>query len=224
MYIYKIVNTLNGKLYIGKTNNPYERKASHFREYKNNHENKVLYTAMQKYGASNFEFSIIEKCEDSIWEEREKYWIKYYNSLEDGYNMIEGGSEPPHYRNEEHPLSKLTWDVVHEIKNCLKKDILMKDIAKYYNIGIDQIYRINIGESWKEENDSFPIRQKNRLLNEDLDQIIWMLQNTDITQKQIGVFFNTTRTVITAINNGDNYFNKNLIYPLRKGRHYKQNK
>jgi hypothetical protein len=224
MYIYKIVNTLNGKLYVGKTNNPAERKSAHFREYKNNKGNKTLYNAMIKHGASNFEFSVIEECPDDIWEERECYWIKHYNSLKDGYNMIEGGSEPPHYKNEQHPLSKLNWDMVHKIKIELCTDKPMNVIAFENNIGIDQIYRINTGESWAEGDDFFPIRNKNRLEQESLDQIIWMLQNTDITQKQIGILFNRTRTAITAINNGDNYFNKDLSYPLRKGRHYNQNK
>lgn len=221
MYIYKIVNNINGKVYVGKTKSPAERCNSHFREYKNKNNNKTLYKAMRKYGEQNFEFRIIEKCEDAFWEEREKYWIAYYNSLKDGYNMIEGGSEPPHPTAENHPSSKLNWKDVYDIKNKLSENnIPMKLIAEEFNISIDQIYRINIGEAWSEEDDIFPIRSKNKLIEEDLNQIIWMLQNTQITQKDIGIMFNRTRTAITAINNGTNYFNKELKYPLRKGRNY----
>lgn len=220
MFIYKIENSINGKIYVGKTNNPTERKAAHFRDYLKD-KTKVLYKAMSKYGPENFEFLIIEECLDSIWEERERYWIQYYDSMSNGYNMIDGGSEPPHYFGEDHPLSKLTWDDIHIIKfELLEGSMLIKDIAAQFNISIDQIYRINTGESWSEDSDIFPIRSKNRLVEEDLNQIIWMLQNTNITQKDIGKMFNRTRTAITAINNGDNYFNKELIYPLRKGRNY----
>lgn len=222
MFIYKIVNNINGKIYVGKTNNPTERKSTHFREYLKD-ETKLLYKAMRKYGSSNFEFIIIEECEDSIWEEREKYWIAYYESLTDkGYNMIDGGTEPPHFVGEDHPLAKLSWSSVNEIKTLLIDDnILMKEIASRYNISIDQIYRINTGESWSKSNEKYPLRKKNRLEQEELDAIIWYLQNTQITQKDIGKLFNRTRTAITAINNGANYFDSSINYPIRKGRNYK---
>jgi group I intron endonuclease len=225
MYIYQMINKINGKKYIGKTNNPVERKATHFREARkeNNKEyNKTLYIAMRKYGIENFIFEIIEECNDLIWEEREKYWISYYNTLKEGYNMIDGGSEPPHPKNEDHPMSKLTWDEVHQIKSLLKLNtILMKDISIGFNIGIDQIYRINTGETWSEDTDTFPIRKNIKLSEEEVNSIIWYLQNTDITQKDIGKLFNRVRTAITAINTGSNYHNPQLDYPLRKGRHYK---
>lgn len=220
MYIYKIVNKINGKIYVGKTNNPAERKSAHFREYKKD-STKALYRAMSKYGEENFIFEIIEECEDSKWEEREKYWIKEYDSLSTGYNMIDGGIDPPHPKGEDHPLAKLTLTQVEEIKNFLKNtDKQMKDLAKEYFIGIDQIYRINTGESWSIEGEVYPLRKKNRLEQEELDSIIWYLQNTSITQKEIGKLFNRTRTAITAINNGSNYFDSSRSYPLRKGRHY----
>lgn len=222
MFIYKIVNNINGKIYVGKTNNPVVRKSDHFREYLKD-QTKLLYKAMRKYGIENFEFIVIEQCEDSVWEEREKYWIEHYQTLTDkGYNMIDGGSEPPHPTAENHPLAKLSWKDVNEIKVLLaKNEIFIREIASQYNISIDQIYRINTGEAWSVPNETYPIRRKNRLEQEELEAIIWYLQNTEITQKDIGKLFKRTRTAITAINNGNNYFNPNIDYPIRKGRNYK---
>lgn len=93
--IYKITNLINGHCYIGKTNNFKRRKDEHFRlamitghkEY-----NKTLYQAIRKYGQENFFFEIIEELKDySISGEREKYWIKYFDSYNNGYNESEGG-------------------------------------------------------------------------------------------------------------------------------------
>ena len=47
---------------------------------------------MNKYGADNFSFEIIEKCEKDKLSDREKYWITYYNSTSpNGYNLTKGG-------------------------------------------------------------------------------------------------------------------------------------
>lgn len=220
MYIYKIVNKINGKIYIGKSVNWKERKRTHLREYKKENIQTKLYRAMRLHGEENFEFSIVEECNNNIWEEREQYWIEYYNSINDGYNMIPGGTEPPHFKNEDHPLSKLTWKDIHQIKDLLKNsNKTMRQISNNFNISIDQIYRINTGESWSEEGDSFPIRTR-RTIKENIDEVIDLLQNSDLTQKRIGEMFGFSRTTITAINCGQNHYNKELTYPLRTGRRY----
>lgn len=45
---------------------------------------------MREFGIENFSFEIIEVFEEynqNKLNEREKFWIKNYNTLEDGYNM-----------------------------------------------------------------------------------------------------------------------------------------
>lgn len=44
------------------------------------HANRYLYDAMNKYGYDNFIPSEIEECDDSLLDEREMYWIAYYNT------------------------------------------------------------------------------------------------------------------------------------------------
>jgi hypothetical protein len=48
---------------------------------------------MQKYGVENFEAKIIEKCEQSQLDEKERYWISQFNSTDKniGYNITDGG-------------------------------------------------------------------------------------------------------------------------------------
>lgn len=215
-YIYKITNKINGKCYIGKTSNIADRWRTHKNLGYGKEPNKALYLAMQKYGPDNFEYSIIEECKDN-WQEREKYWISYYNSYKNGYNMDLGGGKPPHPSGEDHPLSKLTWNdiynIIEEIKTTNKT---FKDISIKYNICIDQIFRINSGKSWHIEGESYPIRKIKKLSEEDVLNIYNLLQEGIKTQKEIGNMYNLSRTAITAINQGTNYHHENIDYPIRK--------
>ena len=64
-YIYKIENTVNGKVYIGQTNDPEQRKRAHFGGLKRNkHENPYLQSAWNKYGEDSFYFEVIDGGEN----------------------------------------------------------------------------------------------------------------------------------------------------------------
>lgn len=94
--IYKITNKINNKVYIGKAINIYKRWIEHKNNMKYEKYNQIIYKAMRKYGIENFSFEIIEECDKYILDEREKYWIRYYNSYigfsnSNGYNMTIGG-------------------------------------------------------------------------------------------------------------------------------------
>ena len=86
MYIYKIINKLNGKWYIGKHNgsNPAYMGSG-----------KLLKRAYKKYGTDQFEKVIIETCITELeLNLREEYWIKTTNATSDpmSYNLVEGGT------------------------------------------------------------------------------------------------------------------------------------
>lgn len=84
MIIYKTTNLINGKFYIGKDkhNNP-----KYFGS------GKILKQALKKYGVENFTKEIIEECDDEkFWLEREMYWIQFYDSINNGYNIALGGN------------------------------------------------------------------------------------------------------------------------------------
>lgn len=96
-YIYKIVNNVNNKIYIGKTENvdPIKRFNEHKKDYKKrSNEKRPLYNAMKKYGIDNFSFEIIEETDNTS--DREIYWInklRTYIGFKDcvGYNATLGG-------------------------------------------------------------------------------------------------------------------------------------
>ena len=85
MIVYKITNTINGKIYIGKdTKNDPKYLGSGM----------LLAKAIQKYGKESFIKEIVEECNDPIMlAEREKFWISEFNSTnrQVGYNITDGG-------------------------------------------------------------------------------------------------------------------------------------
>lgn len=98
--IYKIINNINNKIYIGQTSRPLkERWLEHLTT--NKRRDLPLYKAFDKYGKENFQIEIVEECENSSLDEREIYWIDYYNSYKNGYNASLGGESPTTLSKEE---------------------------------------------------------------------------------------------------------------------------
>ncbi len=92
--IYKAVNKINGKSYIGKTvQDLLIRKKQH--EY--SYDNSYFHNALKKYGVNNFNWSILCNVNsESCLNDKEKYYIKKYRTFIDfdncnGYNMTLGG-------------------------------------------------------------------------------------------------------------------------------------
>jgi group I intron endonuclease len=91
--IYQIINIINNKIYIGKTKQKLSKRwYRHLYEAKNGCDF-YLHRAIRKYSEEFFEIKIIEKVDNEICSEREKYWIFYYDSMnpEKGYNSTSGG-------------------------------------------------------------------------------------------------------------------------------------
>jgi len=92
MIIYKATNLINGKVYIGQTKSQLvRRKNQHI--YTAMHSSKLYFhNAIRKYGKDNFDWSVVRVC-DNIDEMNvfEQYYILYYDSMNNGYNLTSGG-------------------------------------------------------------------------------------------------------------------------------------
>ena len=95
-YIYQITNTINGKIYIGKTESTIEERfKEHCKDaFSRNKEKRPLYAAMRKYGINNFQVELIEETDRP--NEREIYWIEQKISFKNGYNATIGGDGRPY--------------------------------------------------------------------------------------------------------------------------------
>ena len=134
-YIYKIINDINDKVYVGKTDfSLTKRFKEHCQDaFKSRSQNRPLYLAMQKYGIEHFKIELIEETDNP--EEREIYWIEHLEGYTKGYNATKGGDGKRLYDHEaivarlkEHPYPK---DVAEEFGCC--KDLIY-DLSKKYNI------------------------------------------------------------------------------------------
>jgi group I intron endonuclease len=153
MLVYKIVNNINGKTYIGQTNDLNKRIAGHIRK-----DSTPIQKALNRYGLGSFTISVIDYADSkAVIDEKERYWIKIFRSNEraHGYNMTDGGegnSNPSkkirkkisktlkkHYEDHE-PTSGFTdhshsEDTVNRIKQTLKKSFSLPEVKEKLGSG-----------------------------------------------------------------------------------------
>jgi group I intron endonuclease len=160
MIIYKITNTLNGKVYIGKTTKSLnERKKTHLKRFRSG-EKTHLYSAFKKYGKDVFLWEELISCTDiGVLDELEISFIKKYDSFKNGYNMTAGGEggdtismkSPEEKKNQGAKIGNIPWNKGINMKNLgytfenrtprskftdsQKKEhsIKIKESEKYYN-------------------------------------------------------------------------------------------
>jgi group I intron endonuclease len=88
--IYKITSP-TGRIYIGQSIDVEKRR----RMYVKNHciKQTKLYASLVKYGFDKHLFEVIEECVWGLLNEREEYWIEFYNTFnsDSGMNLSSGG-------------------------------------------------------------------------------------------------------------------------------------
>ena len=135
-FIYVITNDINGKQYIGKTNQSIEKRfQQHINDSKRNRcEKRPLYAAMNKYGIEHFSIKILEECSTDESADKEIYWInkmKTYSS--NGYNATKGGDGKQYYNYE-------------EIAEKYLELLSVKDTANFFHCTADTIHKACIQE------------------------------------------------------------------------------
>lgn len=138
-YIYIVTNKVNNKQYIGK------HKSSFFDPlYLGS--GTVLKRAKLKYGINNFYSTLIEECDSlQMLNEREKYWIEYYDAINSDafYNVLKGGDGGFDFINTFLPHSHLGKHLSDEAKHNIsmsltgkkKSDTHRKNLCKSKNVG-----------------------------------------------------------------------------------------
>lgn len=162
--IYLWTNMINGKHYVGQTQHFYDRMA----HYKNGGATKYLKNAMNKYGIENFEVNILEYVPIEKLDEREQYWIDYYECYEkdNGYNICQFASTTRGYKHSPESIKKMVENRGETIGLCGKDNPMygktwdderkerhsnyLKD--KWAN---DEEYRKNLTEKMIGENNYF---------------------------------------------------------------------
>ncbi len=106
--IYSIENKINHKVYIGQSHNIKVRWRHHRSDLNNNrHHNIRLQNAWNKYGQKAFQFKIIEQTDAENLDNRQKYWITKYDSVNNGYNNDYGGGGIIGYKHPKQEIDKM---------------------------------------------------------------------------------------------------------------------
>lgn len=152
--IYKITNLINGHSYIGQSINITRRWRAHRNYDKDREGNRPLYRAFEKYGLKNFSFSILEECDVNDLDKKEQYWIAYYDTYNNGYNLTLGGQG---VLGSSVKLSDL--DVKEIVELLQKSSLSQKLISEMFSVGEDTISEINQGKTRRMEGIQYPIRE-----------------------------------------------------------------
>ena len=186
-----------------------------------------------KYGKIT-EFDIIELIDNiNIMKQREIYWIKYYDSAnkDKGYNVSLGGDggDPGSFNSQARFTEEQIQVLYKELKENLNESL--EQIANKYNIHLTTLSNINNGHTYYHSMIQYPIRNKkeckqiisginnknSKFTEQEIEEIYFLLKNKqELTMKKIAEKYNVYASTIQNINLGKTYYNKDLIYPLRK--------
>lgn len=217
--IYIIKNKFNNKVYIGQSVNPEQRWKQYKSAAAKAPENQLITKAMNKYGFENFWMEILEEGVEN-YDEREKYWIQYFNSTTpNGYNLSNGGKGSGNgiyapgsaIKNEE-----VLMEIIDEI---IQNTLPLTEIAKKFNISYQIIKEINQGHTYYNSDLSYPLRGSKKFSKEKLKQITYSLKyELDKNLSDIAKEYKCDLSFLNDINQGKAYFREYLTYPLRMGK------
>lgn len=119
--IYKITNKLNGKVYIGQSNDIERRLKEHKQK-------RFIPIDMwiNMIGVENFDFEVIESCSSDELDEKEKLYIEKYNSIKEGYNFAKGGNN--NSKGEGNGRARLTKEDVKIIRQAYNEHKSQKEV------------------------------------------------------------------------------------------------
>ncbi len=178
--IYRIKNELNGKVYIGQSKRIFGRWNEHLRssfpekwavETKRD-QDLPLHRSIRKYGIENFSFAILEICSPEKLNDKEKEYIKKYESdlCDKGYNLASGGQDSFALAGERHSQAKLTQHQVDEIIDMLSQGIPLEEISQKFKVSKPAVCNINTGKNWHSDDRQYPIHKYEPLKGEQAGQ------------------------------------------------------
>ena len=137
--IYKIENLINGKIYIGQAVDIKARWRTHIfsaNTLSHKDSSSPIHLALAKYGKENFSFTIVEECEINLLNEKEKFWIDYYDSYRKGYNASTGGDNG-FTREDGRPV------LLYDLKGNFQYEFCnIASAARFLNLGYATVYSV----------------------------------------------------------------------------------
>ena len=215
--IYRIVNLLNGYSYIGQSRDIYKRLLRHMQINSIGPEAQAIDVAMAENGITNFMFQILELCKPEDLDWKEDYYIKYFQSVDFGYNIVYGGQNNV---GESNPNCKLTAHDVYNIREAYKNHQDPEAVYRTFyrdRISINHFFVILEGKSWTdvhmdvytEENKAYYkslINHPNKEYTNFTDDEVMRFRQRYVNERAIDIYesegltcnFNTFRTILSG--------------------------
>lgn len=211
--IYMYTNKTNGMKYVGQTKcRVQKRDWEHW-----NRDNSYIDRVLRKYGKDNFSLEILEdNVDNENLDKREIYWIAYYDSFNNGYNLTKGGDGAKTF------CESKGYQIIKLLKDSEKT---MKEIGEELNYSIYTISGINQGEIFFQPLEDYPIRKRKntqKYFQKDLDNVFDLLLNTEYSFQKIADLTNTSFYYVCDVNRGKvkgDYHN--IPIPIRKKKYDK---
>lgn len=143
--IYKITNLINNLIYVGQSVSIEQRFANHRSRKNGNYRGSLIDQKIEELGVDKFSFEIIEECSIEELDEKEIYWINYYDSYNTGYNQTAGGSSCIGKSN---PRALLTENDVFEIRQMYNNHIPFKEAYAHFS---ERISKRGFQKVWRYE-------------------------------------------------------------------------
>lgn len=198
--IYKITNTINGKVYVGSAVDIKKRWRDHKWHLNNNkHHNSHLQSSWNKYGINSFNFEILLECEISELLTFELDYIIKYDCFNNklGYNV----NDPEHiFLNKKH--TDKTKALLSKQKMGNKNPMFGKCGNKHprYNkaTSVETRDKISLNRKGLTVGDNHPSAKLN---SEDIIKIREMNKIDNISQTKIAKLYNVSLSNINSIIN-----------------------
>lgn len=92
--IYLITNQVNDLVYVGQTERALSRRFNNHKTAARAGSEQKLHIAMREIGTENFSIKLLEEVSPEEADECENKWIRYFDSINSGYNAIYNGQSP----------------------------------------------------------------------------------------------------------------------------------
>jgi group I intron endonuclease len=160
-YIYLVTNTVNGKRYVGQSQQlDIEQRWKSHRKVNNANVGSYLKAAYKKYGIQTFKFQIICICFDEDCDKYEDEYIKKFNTLcPNGYNLKTGGNSVKYSEESKRLMSMRQKEIMTEERR-------QKVSERFKGKELSEEHRQLLSTKHKERWQNMTVEEKEKLLQQ----------------------------------------------------------
>ena len=210
--IYIIRNSINNKVYIGRSTDIHRRWMTHLRDARKG-ENSKVHIAMRELGIENFYLEVLEECSLSELNKREQYYIEKFNSWANGYNNSNSSN---FLDGEKNFNAKMSEKEIEEIR--IEQSKMIKDRKEIYKKYKNKITWTNFSfickyQTWPDIRKDLNIpevmkwhekqlgNEPRKFSMEELEEIVRLRYKEKKTYPEIAEIFGKSRKTISRIIN-----------------------